>query len=310
MPLLKKKDYIGDSLIMSESVVTNFQNIHNWDDVPQFQSEAEEAEYWKTHGLAEDFFQPTSEMKRVLTLIQDLMNRLVDGLDKTYPSSESDITAENYLRLIRRNVEAVLHLASYDLRLIPSALVISRCLLETFGNLMWLIEPEKSSDRENRLIALIKCEVKDKNKYIKNLQELKEDATEFEKGRDYLNQILQEIQKRLGNDYDSNVEKPPSFEQLVNQINCKKLYPVYRQLSLSTHGNHAATWIYKREREGIEGFGEWIDAKDWQLPLYACYYTLVLAGYRFLERFGGDAETVFNDQTRQEIEKALTQLNS
>ena len=52
------------------------------------------------------------KIKEVLSLIQELMNYLVNDLSKIeiYNEYQSSIAAENLLRFIRRNVEAILHL--------------------------------------------------------------------------------------------------------------------------------------------------------------------------------------------------------
>jgi hypothetical protein len=63
---------------MAESVSEKLQEIHNWEEVPDFASESEEADYWATHGLAEDFFQPSPESREMMML----KNRILMNLDK------------------------------------------------------------------------------------------------------------------------------------------------------------------------------------------------------------------------------------
>jgi hypothetical protein len=49
---------------MADPVAKRIQEIHSWEEVPDFVSESEEADYWATHGLAEDFFHLSKRVEK------------------------------------------------------------------------------------------------------------------------------------------------------------------------------------------------------------------------------------------------------
>lgn len=135
---------------MSDLKSTELLEIHHWDEIPTFQSEAEEAEFWDTHSLgdellaemsqmAEDVTQvsyPPIEMQKILKLLNNLLVQLVNAISKLpkQEMAESDRTIEKFLRLLRRHIEGILHLASIDIKLLPPALAIARTVIDTFAN--------------------------------------------------------------------------------------------------------------------------------------------------------------------------------
>lgn len=283
---------------MTEPLSDKLQEIHSWDEVPDFSSELEEAEYWVNHGLAEDFFQSSKEMKIVLKEIQGLLDRLGECLDdaRGWQQYESDITAENLLRILRRESEGILCLANQDIYLLTPALVIARSVIETFGNLLWLIQPENGEEREARLLASLTQERQATVTYMNELQG-KEDISWIENDLVLLDKYYDDISKKTKIDY-SNIIKPSKFNQLLKEINKKNLYFQYRKLSQSTHSTHAATWMCKRD----------IGVKDWHTPLFICYYTLSRSGRKFLERFGGDPNKFIDGDLQRKVEAALKSL--
>jgi Family of unknown function (DUF5677) len=283
---------------MADPVSKRVQEVHSWNEVPDFVSESEELDYLATHGLAEDFFQPSQEMIVVLEEIQGLLDRLGECLDdvQSWEQYESDITAENLLRILRRDVEGILCLANRDILLLPPALVIARSIIETFANLLWLIQPEDGEERESRLLACLTQERKTTVTYMNELQG-KEDISWIENDLVVLDNYYDHISKKVEIDY-SNVAKPSKFDKLLKEINKESLYFQYRKLSQSTHSTHAATWICKRD----------IEPRDWHTPLFLCYYTLSRSGRKFLERFGGDPNKFIDGELQQKVETALKSL--
>lgn len=295
---------------MVDPVSEKLQEIHSWDEVPDFSSESEEADYWTTHGLAEDFFQPSPEMRAVLAEIQGLLDRLGECLVdvRGWEQYQSDITAENLLRILRRDVEGILCLANRDMLLLPPALVIARSVLETFGNLLWLIDSPKAKKRGVNHLKLIEHEIQEiEQNYIKSLKGLQVSFQEFDNEvrllRDYQNQIKQELK------VDHNNKSISDFKQRLKDIHQEKVYPAYCRLSQSVHASHAATWIYKRDLGEGNGFGEIIEPRDWYTPLYICYYTLAVAGKKFLETFGKNSEAFLDEKIEFKIENTLKSLS-
>lgn len=116
-------------------------------------------------------FPPTRSIQKVVSSIDKIPERLavetskLTGLGKY----QSDIAAQNFLKLIIRNVEGLLHLCRFDLLLLPSALNIARPILETGGNALWLMDPKDPIQREQRLVALLNDEDKQMEDYLKNI---------------------------------------------------------------------------------------------------------------------------------------------
>jgi hypothetical protein len=112
---------------MTQSVPKKLTEIHSWEEVPDFNSESEEADYWANYSWAADFFQPPQFMRIILEEIQLLLERLGDCLEEIQELGkwEAEKTAADFLRLIRRDIEGILCLANQDLRLLPPALIIA-----------------------------------------------------------------------------------------------------------------------------------------------------------------------------------------
>jgi hypothetical protein len=253
-------------------------------------------------------FPPTPEIEKAIFLIEQIPERLVieafklNGLGQYH----SDVATQNYLRLIIRNVEGLLHLCRQDLLLLPAALNIARPILEMGCNALWLMIPEAAYDRENRLFALLNNEFKDRNKYINNIGEFNVD--EFEKERIEADRMKvkeyrdEKVKKSIPTDWFKEIEKP-NFQELLKELNLGHLYPTYRILCASTHGSHAITWLYKREVG--DTFGECIEPKDWHTPLFICWWTLAQVGAQFLTTFGGNSELFLPKDLREEIKSSV-----
>lgn len=260
-----------------------------------------------------DVFPSTPTIQKAVSLIEKVPARLIVETSKLtgLGKYESDKTAENFLKLIIRNVDAVLLLCRHDLLLLPPALNISRPILETGGNALWLMSSKEPCRRESRLVALLSQEDKEREKYLNNLTKFSIDISEKKKIEDdrvklqaYRDQVKAKIPKGSYED----IQKP-SFNQLLEDplLNLGHLYLSYRVLCGSTHGSHAITWIYKRELN--KGFGECIDPRDWYTPLYICWWILAQVGAQFLETFGGDRELFLPKSLREEITLAVNKIN-
>ena len=304
---------------MTQSVPKKLTEIHSWEEVPDFNSESEEADYWADHSLAADFFQSPQFMIIILEEIQLLLERLGDCLEEIQGLGkwEAEKKAADFLRLIRRDIEGILCLANQDVRLLPPALIIARSLLETFSNLMWILNETEENKREIRLVRMINSEIEETKKYIKYLEELKSNpdkVAQLKEDKQSLENYKKEIVKNISNcpqlEKDSN-KKKPSFYEITCAINKKdktEIYPCYNRLSQTVHGGHAAPWIYKESLGNSGTFGEIIEAYHWHTPLYVCYYTLSIAGRKFLQEFAGNPDRFIDGEIQNRLEKALNSL--
>jgi hypothetical protein len=288
-------------------------------------------------------------MRAVLEEIQRLLDRLGECLVdvRGWEQYESDITAENLLRILRRDIEGVLCLANRDLRLLNPALLNTRSVIETFGNLLWLIDSPEATERGVNCLKLIQCEIKETENYIKKLKKvtlkrvervvifafpllvqsglprvasrvaslLLEDyrkaiqvlVQNFENDIRLLEKCQSQIKQKLN--VDHNNKSISDFCQRLEDIGREQFYPHYCRFSQSVHANHSATWIYRRDLVEGNGFGEIIEPRDWHAPLYICCYTLGVAGKKFLETFGKNPEAFPDKEIEIKIENALKSLS-
>ncbi len=141
-------------------------------------------------------------MQEKISLIKELMNYLADDIYqiKNHDGYQSSIYAEDLLRLILRNIEGILCLASCDFRSISSALVISRVLLESFAKLIWVLEPDDTVIREIRFLAILQQEQEEIERYINSLRtfekldnsilELESDKQKIDEFKQYIHQVI------------------------------------------------------------------------------------------------------------------------
>ncbi|HEY9748053.1 MAG TPA: DUF5677 domain-containing protein [Allocoleopsis sp.] len=252
---------------------------------------------------------PTPEIQKVLKLIEELLSRLQSESSKIQFSGQyqSDITIANFLKLLTRNVESILCLAWHDLFLLPSALVLSRSVLETAANTLWLMQPEDVFDREMRLVALLSDEEKQRETYINNLITLKVENSEIEEAKSQKQDIQEyrdSIVSRIPNNY-AEIKKPQRIESLLDSLNLKNIYPTYRILCSPTHANHSSTWMYKRSLDQGDEFGERIEPRDWHTPLFICCWALAKLGSKFLNKFEGGIEEFLSESMQQKVQQAL-----
>ena len=241
----------------------------------------------------------TEEIKELLNLIEGFSKDFENALTKIQdPKIKSDIAAANLLKLLGYHIEGIFHLAHRELYLLPSALVISRSVIETFGNLIWLIEPESSEERENRLIAILNNEKDQNSQYIKNLKDLNIDISRFKSDDGFLDAHINSIKFDLRDQSKNYKDKPKNFKDLLKAIKEEHLYPLYCRFSQSVHSNHSATWIFHREPNK---YGEVINSEDWYLPLFVCRYTLIFSSEKFLKRFGGNPDEIITEEIKQEM---------
>lgn len=245
------------------------------------------------------------DIQKIVELIQEIVNRFRVSHSQLYRSEqlESDISIDNYLKLLIRHIEGILYFGSKDILLLPPALSLARTVIEICANTLWLLNPEDPWEREIRLIALLKAEIKGYKDYIKNLQDYNEDISISENDSMLIQEYIDNINGNIPPHY-KEIECP-NFRCLLSSIKLDKIYPTYRILSKFTHGTHSATWLYKRALDEDTVFGERIEIKEWYTPLYICWYAINKAGCQFLKRFGGEIEYFLPDNLQNEIQQAL-----
>jgi hypothetical protein len=76
------------------------------------------------------------DIQKVVKIIQAILNRFRNSESQIYRSEQlqSDISIDNYLKLLIRHIEGILYLGSKDIFLLPPALSLARTVIETCAN--------------------------------------------------------------------------------------------------------------------------------------------------------------------------------
>jgi len=236
---------------------------------------------------------PTEEIIEITKSFQEIISQFADVIDshsqfaksKAY---KSDVAIADYIRLLMRNVEGVLCLANTNILLLPPALVISRSIFELWINLIWLMEPDDSIERENRLLSILKKDKDERGKYIRNLSVLdvnQSDIDILENDKQEIQKYYDEIKNRLSSRY-IQVEYESKFEHLCKNLKLEKHYPLYRILSNSVHARHSSTWTLMHD-----------EAKDWNTPLSVCWVAFGECSSRFSHIFNYDLNSFLSTST-------------
>jgi hypothetical protein len=217
---------------------------------------------------------------------------------------ESEVEAHNLFKLVIRDAEGILELARRDLILLPPALAAARACFETAVKASWLVYPENPFDREARYLVHLKGEersirriaerISDKE-FQKQLFERERSIREFRVGVEDL--MPKEVKLLPG---------IPSFEEMLADLGSEDGYRAYIMLSQYVHGEHAATWLYRRKGLGTENQrGEFIELELWWLPLYIAYISLSLLGFIFVDGLAGDPDRFSLTDTGREIQAKI-----
>ncbi|ADI63577.1 hypothetical protein [Trichormus azollae] len=206
------------------------------------------------------------DIQKVVKVIQAILNRFRVSESQIYRSEQlqSDISIDNYLKLLIRHIEGILYLGSKDIFLLPPALSLARTVIETCANTLWLLNPEDPWEREIHLIALLKEEIKGYKEYIKNPNNYKEDISMSGKDSILIQEYINNIKGNIPPHYEEI--QYLNFRGLLSSLKLYKIYPTYCILSKFTQGTHSATCLYKRALDEDTVFREPIEIKNGTLP--------------------------------------------
>lgn len=250
-------------------------------------------------------FHPTKEIQDITNPLEETIHKFANIINSFLINPrkyESDVTIAHYMKLLMNNIEGVVCIANVDLSLLPSALITTRPIFELSIHITWLMLPDEYIDRENRLLAILHNEIAGRELCIRELISLNINESCINQRRDDVKEVqnyYNEIRRRLSDRY-LKIEKNDKFQQLLRELEREKRYPLYRELSIGVHGKHSATWMYKCDT-GIR-------SRDWYVPLLICWNTFCECAFRFLEIFNYDSNIFLTEDTKQNIEILLENL--
>jgi len=256
--------------------------------------------------MANIIMPPSDAILRATGFLEEAINRFPEA-NSQIPNPgmyESDVEAHLLILLIIRHVQGVITLARHDLVLLPAATAIARTSFEAAVRVLWVLNPHDPMQREARWLAGLK----EYESYYRNL------ATDIEKHQDDgapFHQIEKEIQGfRLGVErlLPKEIEllsKQPKYEDMLKDLGDAKRYTSYRIMSNYTHPTQVATSIYRSGLGTQKKFGEFISPSDWYTCLGPAWFSLANAGFRFLERCGGDPSAFLNQEFVDDVNRAI-----
>jgi hypothetical protein len=232
---------------------------------------------------------------------------------RTLPSLgkyESEVEALNLFYLAIRDIEGVIALARTDLVLIPAAFAVSRAAFEVAVKAAWLIDVDDPYGREVRWLAHLRAEERYCERVSQRLEDLGKDAQPYRRRGESLQSFRQAVASVLPAGY-RELPGNPSFEDMLKSLGGNELYILYITTSQFTHGEHAATWLYRTGGVGTEKrLGEFIRPADWYQPLRLSWLSLVYPGRVLLRRLGGSPDMFITEVLESKIVAAIDRVAS
>lgn len=253
-----------------------------------------------------------SPTDKAASLIEQVSDRITSKIEvfESHDHSVLEKEMHDFLRLLCTHTKSVVYLYRRDLDLLPSANSIARTIIEIAVKVLWLLKPSDSTDSIERLGRLIQSEHEEYKKFMKGLEKANQDGRVSQKE----NRLIESF-RNDDNDYKmilahlkqtgiNGIGKPPTMEEMRKDIpEFSGLYPTFNRYCIASHGNHGATWIYKREKR--------IDKYDWKDTMYLCIWMLLNTASSVFEKFGGDPKQVLSEGIDEEdIKNLLSKLNS
>lgn len=196
---------------------------------------------------------------------------------------ESEVEAYTLQKLVVRQAEATILMARHDLVLLPSAHVTARSCFETHIRIKWMLHPIDPYEREIRWVSHLRTGAEQWGKFERNPIVGDFWRSKFGKQKQALDNFAQEISDLLSKDGYPNPEKLPNLWEMLKELGQPELYMFYVWMSAFAHSNFEAATIYRKNLGCGKELGEFIDAKDWALPLEIVWKSLFESSRRILE---------------------------
>ena len=260
-------------------------------------------------GLMNILKAPTPSIFQACALIENTVNRLLEARRQAAPLGrfESEVEAVNLLALGIRHLDGVVSLARTDMVLLPPGIAAARAALESTARAAWMVQPDDPFERELRWLGHIQEEERTLQRLITRLKESGTDATELVSTVETM-RIFREAVTTQHPRASEGVPSIPRFDQMLKALGGGHVYPLYIELSQAVHGTHRATWLYRKNLGDQKVPGEFIDTRNWALPLKAARLCLRPLSESIHHALGGTddwMEETLLGQLDQVIEKIL-----
>lgn len=262
--------------------------------------------------LKKVILRPTSEMLSVCAGIDIQIEIFLEILESVSPIGvyEAHVEAACLFNLARRHVEGVLELARNDVVLLPPAVAAARAGFEAAVKAAWLVDMDDPMDCEARWLVHLQSEESYLSRMAHRITEkgmpneaMLERAAKLRSFRESVARAIPVGVARL--------PKIPPFEEMLASIGGKERYVLYIETSQYLHAEHAATWLYRRGGVGTaKEMGEFVEPKNWWLPLRLAWLSFARPAEIFLARVGAPAEKVHKLVHTQQLELLFTQIYS
>ena len=234
---------------------------------------------------------PTKEILRVVSLLGDLIDRVIEGyaphtrVCKRY----SDVEAHAMLWLVIRNAETVSYLAQIDLGLFPGAISAARTCFEVAIRALWMLQPATAVEREGRWLAHLESEEDHHRRMAKRFREVGKDPGNLLDLADHMRARRTGIKGGLPMHATKN-DRAPNLEQMLRSLDVPVYYANYMRLSQYVHGTHFAGSLYRRfTPQGKQEIGEFVRPEDWYNAFGAAGFAVRSLGDRIITLHGDDS---------------------
>jgi len=252
---------------------------------------------------------PTRAIQSAGTLLDEAVERLLKALSDCDQIGryEADVECFNLLRLIIRHVESVVTLASRDLVLLPSAMVVARAAYEATIKLLWMAAPDEPFEREVRWLAHLQTEEDYYMKMASRFAQFGRGEAE-QKTAKTIRQFRTGVAVRLPQGH-APLKQLPNLYQMLESLGEERKYLVYMLGCQFAHGTHHATGIYRRHLGTEKVLGEHIVPRDWGPCLSMSWYSLHASGERMLVRAGREPRSFLSEEFGSKVQAAIDAVN-
>jgi hypothetical protein len=238
--------------------------------------------------------QPTPEMLSVCRDIEIQIEIFLEVRQEVPPlgTHEAPIEADCLFNLAIRHVEGVLELARKDVVLLPPAVAAARAAFEAAVKAAWLVDMDDPMDCEARWLMHLESEERYLSRMAGRMSKNGAPDEALLRRANRLRTFREAVAQAMPVGVNRILEVP-TFEQMLGSIGGRERYVLYIETSQYIHAEHAATWLYRRGGVGTaKELGEFVEPKDWWLPLRLAWLSFARPAEIFLMRVGAPPEKI------------------
>jgi Family of unknown function (DUF5677) len=218
-------------------------------------------------------FSPMKPTKKIL-LSCDAIYGLVDHFHRENGSTpvnrrfEANMDAANSIRHLINLISSMVSLARQDVAYVASANLIARAIIETSCKTLWILNPLDPFEREWRWTLYLDTAI-DHYERLSDMKYLPENSrATFKRQRSSYAKFSCELKNLIKDEGpDTSLQKYPSMNQMVRQLDKPEFYYFYSLLSAYTHTNFVVIQHYCNGLGAAKEQGVFFEPSDWILPL-------------------------------------------